>query len=76
VYNDEKVESFFYMKAWACVSEDFNAVRVTKTILESLTSKNCEGKDLNWLQNKLKENLKGKKFLVILDDLWNESYHD
>jgi hypothetical protein len=76
VYNDEKVESFFYMKAWACVFEDFNAVRVTKTILESLTSKNCEGKDLNWMQNKLNKNLKGKKFLVILDDLWNESYHD
>jgi hypothetical protein len=49
---------------------------VTKTLLESLTSENCEGKDLNWLQNKLKENLKGNKFLVVLDDLWNESYHD
>jgi len=72
VYNDEKVQSFFDLKAWACVSEDFDAVRVTKTILEFLTSENCESKDLNWLQVKLK----GKKFLVILDDLWNENYHD
>jgi hypothetical protein len=76
VYNDEKVQSFFDLKAWACVSEDFDAVRVTKTILEFLTSENCESKDLNWLQVKLKEKLKGKKFLVILDDLWNENYHD
>jgi hypothetical protein len=76
VYNDEKVESFFDLKAWACVSEDFDAVRVTKTILQSFTSENCEGKDLNWLQNKLKEKLKGKKFFVVLDDLWNENYHD
>jgi hypothetical protein len=77
VYNDEKVESFFDVKSWACVSEDFDAVRVTKTILQSLiTSDNCEGKDLNWLQNKLKETLKGKKFFVVLDDLWNENYHD
>jgi len=76
VYNDEKVESFFNLKAWACVSEDFDAVRVTKTILQSFTSENCEGKDLNWLQNKLKEKLKGNKFFVVLDDLWNENYHD
>jgi hypothetical protein len=76
VYNDEKVKTFFDVKAWACVSEDFDAVRVTKTILQSFTSENCEGKDLDWLQTKLKENLKGKKFFVVLDDLWNENYHD
>jgi Leucine-rich repeat (LRR) protein len=76
VYNDEKVESFFDLKAWACVSEDFDAVRVTKTILQSFTSENCKGKDLNWLQNKLKETLKGKKFFVVLDDLWNDNYYD
>jgi hypothetical protein len=46
VYNDEEVKRFFDVKAWACVSEDFDAVRVTKTILQSLiTSENCEGKD-------------------------------
>jgi len=76
VYNDEKVDSFFDVKAWACVSEEFDAVRVTKTILQSFTDENCEGKDLNWLQNKLKENLKGKKFFVVLDDFWHENYLD
>jgi hypothetical protein len=76
VYNDEKVQSSFEVKAWSCVSEDFNVDRVTKTILLSLTSENCDGKDRNWLQVKLKENLQGKKFLVVLDDLWNEKYHE
>ncbi|XP_018807568.2 putative disease resistance protein At3g14460 [Juglans regia] len=76
VYNDKKVESFFNLKAWACVSEDFDVAAVTKTILQSLTSENCGGKDLNWLQVKLKEKLLGKRFLVILDDVWNEKYDD
>ncbi|KAG6672990.1 hypothetical protein I3842_16G087300 [Carya illinoinensis] len=76
VYNHKKVQSFFDLKKWACVSEDFDVAAVTKTILQSLILENCEGKDLNWLQEKLKEELRGKKFLVILDDVWNENYND
>ncbi|XP_062173781.1 putative disease resistance RPP13-like protein 1 [Alnus glutinosa] len=74
VFHDKKVQSFFDLKAWACVSEDFDAIRVTKTILASVTSENFGDNDLNLLQVKLKETLKGKKFLVVLDDLWNENY--
>jgi len=76
LFNDEKVQSFFDLKAWACVSEDFDAVRVTRTILKSVTSESCEDNDLNLLQVKLKEKLNGQKYLVILDDVWNENYHD
>jgi soluble cytochrome b562 len=74
VYNDESVQNSFALKAWACVSQDFDIDRVTKRILQPLTSENCDGKDLNWLQLKLKEKLQGKKFLVVLDDLWNDDY--
>ncbi|KAB1213092.1 putative disease resistance RPP13-like protein 1 [Morella rubra] len=76
VYNDEKVKTFFELQAWACVSEDFDVAKVTKTILESHTSQNCDGKDLNWLQQNLQQTLKGKRFLVILDDLWNDKYDE
>jgi hypothetical protein len=76
LFNDEKVQSFFDLKAWACVSEDFDAVRVTKAILKSVTFVSHDETDLNLLQLKLKDKLKGKKFLVVLDDLWNENYQD
>ncbi|XP_042978266.1 putative disease resistance RPP13-like protein 1 [Carya illinoinensis] len=76
IYNDQEVESLFDLKAWACVSEDFDAVRVTKTILRSISPGSRDDNDLNLLQIGLKEALKGKKFLVILDDLWNDRYHD
>jgi Leucine-rich repeat (LRR) protein len=76
VYNDKKVQSFFDLRAWACVSQDFDAVRVTKAILKSVSASGGDDNDLNLLQVKLKQKLEGKKFLVILDDLWNESYHD
>ncbi|XP_062174887.1 putative disease resistance RPP13-like protein 1 [Alnus glutinosa] len=76
LFNDEKVQSFFELKAWACVSEDFDAVRVTKAIIKSATAESCDETDLNLLQVQVKEKLKGKRFLVVLDDMWNESYHD
>ncbi|XP_059440821.1 putative disease resistance RPP13-like protein 1 [Corylus avellana] len=76
LFQDEEVQKNFDPKVWACVSEDFDVDRVTKTILQSLNIENCDGKDRNWLQVRLEENLKGKKFLVVLDDLWNEKYHD
>ncbi|XP_057499193.1 putative disease resistance RPP13-like protein 1 [Actinidia eriantha] len=73
VYNDGIVVEHFGMKAWVCVSEEFDVIRVTKTILEAVTSSNYDTKDLNLLQVKLKENLRCKKFLIVLDDVWNES---
>ncbi|XP_050110653.1 putative disease resistance RPP13-like protein 1 isoform X2 [Malus sylvestris] len=76
LYNDDKVKEHFTLRSWACVSEDYDAIRVTKTLLESVTSKPCKMTDLNLLQVELREQLKGKKFLFVLDDLWNEKYFD
>jgi hypothetical protein len=75
-YNDDDVNRYFDLKAWGCVSEDFNIVKVTKEIIQSVTSEPYDVNDLNLLQVKLKEKLSGKKFLVILDDVWNENYND
>ena len=76
VYNDDEVKDYFDLKAWVCVSEDFDILRVTKVILQSVTTETCDVNDLNLLQIKLKEKLYGKKFLLILDDVWNDNYND
>ncbi|PPD69712.1 hypothetical protein GOBAR_DD33406 [Gossypium barbadense] len=56
------------------IVEEFDALKVAKTILEE-TKCNCDGNhNLNQLQLKLKEQLLGKKYLIILDDVWNENY--
>ncbi|KAF8037927.1 hypothetical protein BT93_B0697 [Corymbia citriodora subsp. variegata] len=74
LYNDTRVYSYFEMRAWVCVSDVFDVLDITKTILRSITGLSCEGEDLNGLQVKLKGKLYGKKFLVVLDDIWNEKY--
>ncbi|CAI0473608.1 unnamed protein product [Linum tenue] len=66
-----RAKSEFDVIAWVSVGEDFDVHRITKTILGSDGS-GCN--DLNSLQEKLKEKLSGKKFLIVLDDVWNEDY--
>ncbi|XP_049387726.1 putative disease resistance RPP13-like protein 1, partial [Solanum stenotomum] len=75
VYNDERVQKHFGLKAWFCVSEAYDAFRITKGLLQEIGSTDLKVDDnLNQLQVKLKEKLNGKKFLVVLDDVWNDNY--
>ncbi|KAL9431958.1 hypothetical protein AB3S75_027045 [Citrus x aurantiifolia] len=76
VYNDDRVQRHFQFKAWTCVSEDFDIFRVTKSILKSIANDQSNNDDdLNLLQEKLKKQLSGNKFLLVLDDVWNKNYN-
>ncbi|WRX21248.1 Leucine-rich repeat - like 10 [Theobroma cacao] len=74
IYNDNRINQCFELKAWVCVSEEFDTFRITKTIFEQIISGTYDIKDLNQLQLVLKEKLLGKTFLFVLDDVWNEKY--
>eukprot|EP00261_Vitis_vinifera_P026053 XP_010659172.2 PREDICTED: putative disease resistance RPP13-like protein 1 [Vitis vinifera] len=73
IYNDCRVENRFEKRAWVCVSDDFDVVGITKKILESFTQSQCESKNLELLQEKLKNEMKEKRFFLVLDDVWNEN---
>ncbi|KHN31998.1 Putative disease resistance RPP13-like protein 1 [Glycine soja] len=73
VYNDPRIEGKFIVKAWVCVSEEFDVLNVSRAILDTFT-KSTENSD--WLEivhTKLKDKLRGNRFLLVLDDVWNES---
>ncbi|XP_050385072.1 putative disease resistance protein At3g14460 [Argentina anserina] len=62
----------FSAKGWVCVSDDFDIVKVAAAVLESVTSAPAqELKVLNTIQEKLSKELAGKKFLIVLDDVWD-----
>uniref|UniRef100_A0A7N0TXH1 NB-ARC domain-containing protein n=1 Tax=Kalanchoe fedtschenkoi TaxID=63787 RepID=A0A7N0TXH1_KALFE len=61
----------FDVSAWACLSDEFKVVDVIKSILEFITGEKPKSDGLDSLQQKLKEHLKGKKFLLVLDDMWS-----
>ena len=74
VYNDERLDGHFDLKLWVCVSDVFDLLKITKAILEQISPLNSKLKDPNLLQVRLKESLTEKKFLLVLDDVWNENY--
>nr|XP_048320032.1 putative disease resistance protein RGA3 isoform X2 [Ziziphus jujuba var. spinosa] len=72
VYNDPRVTEHFDMKIWVCVSGDFDVWRLIKAIIESASGNACEALDIDPLQKRLQNMLERKKFLLVLDDVWNE----
>ncbi|KAJ8900398.1 hypothetical protein K2173_025038 [Erythroxylum novogranatense] len=72
VYNDERVKNHFELQLWVCVSDSFDVKLVIEKILKSLTYRNQENLELDQLQILLRERIDGKKFLLVLDDVWNE----
>ncbi|XP_076919687.1 putative disease resistance RPP13-like protein 1 [Bidens hawaiensis] len=76
LYDDEEVKNHFELKAWACVSDEFDIFSISKVILQSVTGENKDFTDLNLLQVDLKNQLKEKRFLIVLDDVWSESYEE
>ncbi|XP_058721408.1 putative disease resistance RPP13-like protein 1 [Vicia villosa] len=70
VYNEDKVQKCFELKAWVYVSNPFDITRLTKEILEQFNS-SPNSESLEILQRQLQHTVTGKKCLLVLDDIWN-----
>ena len=71
-YNDPRMQEHFELKAWVYVSETLDVVGLTKAILRSFHS-STDGEEFNLLQHQLQQRLTNKKYLLVLDDVWNGS---
>ncbi|GLU07888.1 hypothetical protein SLE2022_248270 [Rubroshorea leprosula] len=74
VYNDARLKGVFEPKAWVCVSDEFDILRITRSILEQVTQNKCDSEDPSVIQGKVNNMLSGKKFLLVLDDVWSEDH--
>ncbi|CAN1187484.1 Putative disease resistance protein RGA4 [Linum perenne] len=72
IFNDDQIKSLFDCKYWVCVSETFELKLVVKSILEAITLQKVEDVALNTLKNNLHALIKGKRLLLVLDDVWND----
>nr|UYX79455.1 wheat stem rust immune receptor SR9G [Triticum aestivum] len=74
VYHAKRIKDHFDLLIWVCVSTNFDVVGLTLQILDHV----CEDRpyekksSLNKLQEILQENIRNKRFLLVMDDMWEE----
>ncbi|KAK9231672.1 hypothetical protein WN943_021911 [Citrus x changshan-huyou] len=72
IFNDNVVSVHFDKKIWVCVSEPFDDIRIAKAILESLEGKAPDVVESQNVLMQLRQSIEGKKFFLVLDDVWTE----
>ncbi|KAL9335581.1 hypothetical protein Peur_072762 [Populus x canadensis] len=72
-FNDAEVTAHFEKKIWVCVSDPFDEVRIAKAILEQLEGRAPDLVELQSLLQRVSKSIKGKRFLLVLDDVWTEN---
>ncbi|XP_039822843.1 putative disease resistance protein RGA3 [Panicum virgatum] len=74
VFEEEKKAGYFNVIIWIHVSQKFAVKAVTSEMIEAALApgEKCKlARNLGKLQHQLKEKLEHKKFLLVLDDVWN-----
>ncbi|KAI9116376.1 hypothetical protein K1719_012543 [Acacia pycnantha] len=67
VFNHEGVQACFELKKWVCVSDEFKVKQIAQKILGQ------EGpKEMEQVQQDLRQLIEGKICLIVLDDVWND----
>ncbi|KAK9159604.1 hypothetical protein Syun_005945 [Stephania yunnanensis] len=74
VYNNDAVDNHFQLKVWICVSTNFRTTNLFFQILQQINPDNTksESSSEEVLLKDLQSQLKGRKILLVLDDVWNE----
>ncbi|CAL5014768.1 unnamed protein product [Urochloa decumbens] len=65
----QEVRSHFQVTVWICVSLDFNANRLVQEAVKKIPEVKDEKKSGSD-QELIEQRLKGKRFLLVLDDIW------
>ncbi|XP_074314512.1 disease resistance protein RGA2-like [Silene latifolia] len=67
VYNDPRIEMTFELRLWVCVSKEFHLENIFGQMLER------NGSKIEGLQTDVRKLINGKKYLLVLDDVWSEN---
>ena len=76
VFASEAIKEEFKIKIWLSVAQQFTTVDLLRTAIAHAGGEHCEDKDKTLLVQALTDALSKKKFLLVLDDVWNKEAWD
>lgn len=78
------MDELFQLKMWVCISDEFDIRQIIIKIINSASAsapnialayqENINSLDIEQLQTRLRHKLSLQKFLLVLDDIWNDDY--
>ncbi|XP_062179650.1 putative disease resistance RPP13-like protein 1 [Phragmites australis] len=72
LFKDHTVASTFDLKIWVQPAPTDNELELARQILQSANVEVPDGmRSFHWLQSKLQEKVSSRKFLLVIDDVWN-----
>ncbi|KAM3321007.1 hypothetical protein P3S67_008209 [Capsicum chacoense] len=76
VYNDACIRSHFDVCAWATISQQHNVKEILLSLLHCTKDVTFDMDNEAELANMLQKSLKGKRYLIVLDDMWKSEAWD
>lgn len=70
VFHDGIIMKHFEVRLWIHVSLEFDLVKLMKILFEQITGETSGDHTLQHMSNTTSSMLMGKRFLIVLDDIW------
>lgn len=72
LFNHDAIKGHFDKTIWVCVSKPFIVMKILEGIFQGLTNTSSGLNSKEALLGRLREEMKGKKYFLVLDDVWDK----
>ncbi|KAG5588703.1 hypothetical protein H5410_049137 [Solanum commersonii] len=71
VYDNESIVSRFDVRAWCIISQTYSRKELLQEIFSQVTGYKDKVDEVGELADRLRKSLMGKRYLIVLDDMWD-----
>ncbi|KAJ3680265.1 hypothetical protein LUZ60_016543 [Juncus effusus] len=70
IFDNSLLKHIFQTRIWVCVSQEYSAIKLLQEIIRKIEPNAREAETISELHSQLSIAINGKKFFLVLDDMW------